>query len=159
MKKFITVILTAAFTICLAQAEEETLGEKTSEAWDKTKQKTKEVSRKVVNKTKETAKAVESYVTAPDADARRVKVKLNDRGVQMPGSIQAGKTAFMVTNSGKEKHNFEIEGKSLDKSFWLSLPPGGSKIMQIDLKPGIYEVDCPLQEHADKETKAKLTVK
>lgn len=140
-------------------AEEKTTGEKTAEAWDKTKQTTKEVGSAVVKKTKEAIAAVEHKIDKPDADARKVNVQLSDKGVQMPGSLPAGKTAFIVKNTGKQKHNFEIEGEHLDKSFWFSIAPGATKTMQVDLKPGTYESECSVDDHAGKEPKVKLTVK
>jgi iron uptake system EfeUOB component EfeO/EfeM len=141
----------------LLQAEEKSVAEKSAEVWDKTKEKTKEVTSAVAQKTKETVAAVEDAIDKPDADARSVDVKITDEGVQMPTRITAGKTAFVVTNTGKQKHNFEIEGENLEKSFWLAIAPGASKTMQVTLKPGTYEADCKL--HQPKEAKVKLTVK
>ena len=141
------------------RAAEETVGEKTAEAWDATKKTTKAVTKTVVKKTKEAANAVEDAIVNPDADARKVNVTVTDKGVQMPGNIAAGKTAFVVKNSGKKSHNFEVEGAGLKKSFWLDLAPGATKTMQVDLKPGTYEADCRIGEHAGKEAKVRLTVK
>ena len=162
--------LTCAFCFAAAQAEEKTVAEKTEEVWDETKKKTKEVSKAVVKttkettkavakKTKETVKAIEHKIDTPDADARKVNVTITDGGVQMPASLRPGKTAFIVTNSGKKKHNFEIEGENLDKSFWFAIAPKDSKTMQVDLKPGIYDAHCSVGEHANKEAKVKLMVK
>ena len=134
-----------------------TAGEKTSEAWDKTKETAKAAGHAVAVKTKEAVDAVENAVSKPDADAHQVKVEITDKGIHMAKSLPAGKTAFMVRNSGKEKHNFEIEGPDTDKSFWLAIAPGDSKILQVDLKAGSYEADCKL--HQPNEPKVKLTVK
>ena len=170
MKNFLTATLACSFCLTLAQAEEKTISEKSAEAWDATKKKTKEVSKAVVEttketsqavvkKTKETVKAIEHSIDTPDADARKVEVTINDGGVQMPRSLRAGKTAFIVKNNGKQDHNFEIEGENLEKSFWFSITPKNSKTMQVDLKPGTYEAHCSVDEHADKETRVKLAVK
>ena len=168
--KFFVAFLACAFCCAVAQAEEKTVAEKTEEVWDETKKKTKEVSKAVVKttketskavakKTKETVKAIEHKIDTPDADARKVKVTITDGGVQMPASLRPGKTAFIVTNTGKQKHNFEIEGEHLDKSFWFGIAPKDSKTMQVDLKPGSYEAHCSVAEHANKETRVKLAVK
>jgi hypothetical protein len=170
-----TTKLAIAFLACasccaMVQAEEKTVAEKTEEVWDKTKQKTKEVSKAVVKttkettqtvakKTKETVNAIEHKIDTPDPDARKVNVTITDSGVQMPASLRSGKTAFIVKNSGKQKHNFEIEGEHLDKSFWFAIAPKDSKTMQVDLKPGSYDAHCSVGEHANKETKVKLVVK
>ena len=168
--KFVIAFLACAFCCAVAQAAEKSVAQKTEEVWDKTKQKTKEVSKTVAketkeaaktvaNKTKETVKAIEHKIDTPDADARKVSVTINDGGVRMPRSLSAGKTAFVVTNNGKQNHNFEIEGENLEKSFWFSLSPKQTKTMQVDLKPGTYEADCSVDEHANKEAKIKLVVK
>ena len=177
--KFVIALLCCAFCCGIAQAE--TVAEKTEEVWDKTKAKTKEVTktvakktkqaaktvaretketaRTVANKTKETVKSIEHNIDTPDADARKVQVTVNDGGVRMPRSLSAGKTAFVVTNNGKQNHNFEIEGENLEKSFWFSLAPRQTKTMQVNLRPGSYEADCSVAEHANKEAKIKLVVK
>jgi seryl-tRNA synthetase len=169
-KRILVVFLACAFCCTVAQAEEKTVAEKTEEVWDKTKKKTKEVSKAVVKttkettkavakKTKETVKAIEHKIDTPDADARKVNVTISDGGIQMPSSLPAGKTAFIVKNSGKQKHNFEIEGPSLDKSFWFAIAPNQTKTMQVDLTRGSYEADCSVGDHANKEAKVKLAVK
>jgi iron uptake system EfeUOB component EfeO/EfeM len=168
--KVFIAVLACAFYCAGAQAEEKTVAEKTEEVWDKTKKKTKEVTKTVAKKTKETAKtvanktketvnAIEHKIDTPDADARKVTVTINDAGVQMPASLRPGKTAFIVTNNGKQKHNFEIEGEHLDKGFWFAIAPKDSKTMQVDLKRGTYEAHCSVADHANKEAKVKLAVK
>lgn len=169
MKIFIA-FLACAICCAVAQAEEKTVSEKSAEVWDETKKKTKEVTKAVVKttketskavakKTKETVKAIEHKIDTPDADARKVQVTMTDGGVQMPASLRSGKTAFIVKNSGKQNHNFEIEGEHLDKSFWFAIAPKDSKTMQVDLKPGTYDAHCSVAEHANKEARVKLTVK
>src|SRR5687768_5355351 len=108
-KIFFMAFLACSICCALAQAEEKTVSEKSAEVWDETKKKTKEVSNTVVKKTKETVKAIEHKIDTPDPDARKVQVSITDQGVQMPASLRAGKTAFIVKNNGKQKHNFEIE--------------------------------------------------
>jgi hypothetical protein len=168
--KLFIAFLACAFCFAVAQAAEKTVAEKTEEVWDETKKKTKEVSKAVVKttkettkavakKTKETVKAIEHKIDTPDADARKVNVTITDGGVQMPASLRPGKTAFIVKNNGKQKHNFEIEGEHLDKSFWFAIAPKDSKTMQVDLKRGTYEAHCSVADHANKEAKVKLAVK
>ena len=177
--KFVIALLACA--LCCGVARAESVAEKTEEVWDKTKAKTKQVTktvakktkqaaktvaretketaRTVKNKTKQTVNAIEHKIDTPDADARKVNVTVNDGGVRMPRSLSAGKTAFVVTNNGKQNHNFEIEGENLDKSFWFSLAPKQTKTMQVNLTPGSYEADCSVADHSTKEAKIKLVVK
>jgi|GEM_PF-1182369 len=169
-KRFFIAVLTCSLCFTVAKAEEKTVSEKTAEVWDDTKKTTKKVTKAVVKttketgkavakKTKETVKAIEHSIDTPDADARKVEVTITDAGVQMPRSLRPGKTAFIVKNSGKQKHNFEIEGENLDKSFWFAIDPKDSKTMQVDLKPGTYEAHCSVDDHAGKEARVKLAVK
>lgn len=161
MNKFFCLLIAAflAFPFLAAGTEEKTASEQASEAWDATKKTTKDVSRQVVKKTKETVAAIEHKIDNPDADARKIDVQLTDKGVQMPNALPPGKTAFMVENTGKQKHNFEITGEELDKSFWFSIAPGSKKTMQVELKAGRYDAACSIDEHDGKESKTLLTVK
>ena len=175
MTKFFMAFLACAFCCAMAQAEEKTVAEKTEEVWDKTTTKTKQVTktvakktteaaRTVAKKTKETVNPIENKIGTPDADARKVTVTINDGGVQIPASLRSGKTAFVVRNNGKQRHNFEIEGPNLDKiGQWRAevppLAPKETKTMQVNLKPGSYEAHCSVAEHANKEARVKLVVK
>ncbi len=141
------------------EAQEKSVSQKTAEVWNKTKATTKKVSRTVAKTTRDTVNRVEAAVREPDADARKVTVKVNDKGVQMPKSLSAGKTAFVVTNTGKDAHNFEIEGSGMDKSFWFALGPNQTKTMQVDLRPGTYDAVCTAEAHGGKEQKIRVTVK
>lgn len=157
---FLALAAAVAFATQTGNAsEEKTVGEKSAEAWDKTKETTKEVTEAVVKKTKETVAAVEHKIDQPDADAKKVNVQVTDKGVQMPKSLAAGKTAFIVKNTGKQKHNFQITGAGLDEGFWFSIAPGSDKTMQVDLKAGSYDAVCSVNDHAGKEAKTQLAVK
>ncbi len=161
-KNLLTVTALTALMIspALRAAEvkdEKTVSEKTAEVWDKTKETAKDAGEAIADKTKKAVSAVENAIDKPDADAHKVNVEVTDKGIEMPKSLPAGKTAFIVKNAGKEKHNFEIEGANLEESFWLAISPGDSKTMQVDLKAGTYEADCKL--HSPKEPRVKLVVK
>jgi plastocyanin len=160
MKTIIAFLVALAFAsgvTAVRGQEQKTTGGKAAEVWDKTKKTTKEVTRDVVDKTAKAVEKIESSVDRPDADANRVDVTITEKGVQMPKTLKPGKTAFVVKNGGKEKHNFEIEGPRLDKSFWFAVAPNATKTMQVNLEPGTYEADCKL--HEGREPKVKLTVK
>jgi uncharacterized cupredoxin-like copper-binding protein len=154
---FVSLALASALSLATA-AEEKTFGQKAGETLDKAAQKTKEAGQTVADKTKKTAEAIAEKVT-PDADARKVEVTLSEKNISMPKSLGAGKTAFVVTNNGKGKHNFEIEGQGIDKKFMLSLDPKDTKTLHVDLKPGTYKVSCPVGDHAEEGMKLDLIVK
>ena len=138
--------------------EYKTLGEKTTETLEKAKEKTKAAGQTVVKTTKETTKAVVDAVT-PDSDARKVDVKLMEHSIDMPKTLDGGKTAFVVHNSGKEKHNFEVKGEGIDKKFILDVAPGDTKVLHVTLKSGTYKVSCPVKDHEHEGMNLTLTVK
>jgi iron uptake system EfeUOB component EfeO/EfeM len=90
-------------------------------------------------------------------------VTLTEGGMQMPANLRSGKTAFVVTNNGKQRHNFEIEGDKNRLGQWRAevppLAPKQTKTMQVNLKPGSYEAHCTVADHANKEAKVKLAVR
>lgn len=142
-----------------AAAQEKSTSQKASEAWQATKETTRDVTKKAVRATKRAAHKAEAAIAKPDEDARKVEVTLSDGGVQMPKSLPAGKTAFIVRNIGKQGHNFEVEGGGIEKSFWFAVPPNESKTMQVELKPGTYDAICRAEGHEGKESKISVTVK
>jgi len=75
-----------------------------------------------------------------------VEVKLSEYKIEMPKSAAAGSTTFMITNTGKEVHNFEIEGNGIEKRSG-ELGAGETKTLLVELKPGKYEVYCPVPGH------------
>lgn len=91
--------------------------------------------------------------------AQRVEVTLADFSVEMPDTAAAGQTTFVVTNSGKVAHNFEIEGEGLEEEFEADLQPGETQELTIDLEPGTYKVYCPVAGHEDAGMVTELVVK
>ena len=159
MKNTIFVPFTFAACLSLVSAEEKkTLGEKTSETFEKAKEKTKEAGRAVADTTKRAVDKVVDAVT-PDEDARKVEVKLSEHHIEMPKTLGTGKTAFLVRNAGKEKHNFEIKGEGIEKKFFADIAPNDTKVLHVDLKPGNYKIYCPVGDHATDGMAANLTVK
>jgi uncharacterized cupredoxin-like copper-binding protein len=162
MKTFIAMMLAAAVSLVVVRAAEqeknETLGQKTSEAWDTTKEKTREAARDVADLTKKAADTVTDALT-PEGDARKVEVKLSEHAISMPTKLESGKTAFIVHNAGREARNFNVEGEGIDKKFFAPVDPDQTKVLHVDLKPGAYEVICPMKNHAKKGMKLRLTVK
>ena len=157
---FVALGLAAAISVAPAQDKksDKTLGEKTTDTLQKAGEKTKDVGRAIGDTTKKAANAVVDAVT-PDKDAHKVEVKLIEHRIEMPKSVEAGKTAFVVRNGGKEKHNFEIQGEGIEKKFLAPLDPDETKVLHVDLKPGTYKVYCPVKDHDAEGMKLNLTVK
>src|SRR5215208_5032851 len=153
----IPAVLAAALSIASAQEKksDKTLGEKTSETLQKAGEKVKDTGRAVADTTKKATDTVVDAVT-PDKDARKVEVKLVDHRIDMPKQIEAGKTAFVVHNAGKDKHNFEVAGEGIDKKFMANVAPNETKVLHVDLKPGTYKVYCPVGDHEAEGMKLNL---
>lgn len=161
MKTLITIsLIVTAFSIALAEEEKssQTLGERTAATLSKVGEKTKDTGRLIADTTKNAAAVVVDAVT-PDSDARKVVVRLNEHQIDMPISVKPGKTAFIVHNAGTEKHNFEIEGQGIEKTFMIGLSPDQTKVLHADLKPGHYRVFCPMKNHSTEGMRVSLTVK
>src|SRR5690242_20106241 len=58
-------------------------------------------------------------------------------------SLQPGVTTFKIHNSGTITHGFEVEGKGLEKRIRL-LEPGEDATLTVTLKPGQYQLYCPV---------------
>ena len=162
MKTFVSVLIAAAVSIAIAQAQEKkedkTLGEKTSETLDKAGDTAKKAGRTIADTTQKAADAVVDAVT-PEAGARKVNVTLTEHRIAMPKQVKPGKTAFIVKNAGKEKHSFEVKGEGIDQKFLTAVDPNQSKVLHVNLKAGNYEVICPVKDHDDKGMKVNLTVR
>ena len=117
----------------------------------------KNVGHKVVKGTKKAVNKVVDAVT-PDPDARRVDVTLSDEKIDMPTSVEPGKTAFVVKNAGNEKHNFVVRGKDGIHKFTVDLQPNETKVLHVQMKRGTYTAYSPVNGNRKKETETTLTV-
>jgi archaellum component FlaG (FlaF/FlaG flagellin family) len=139
----ILLACTAAFSFTAAQ--DKTTGQKAEGLLKKAEEKTVAAGKAVVNGTKKAGRAIADAVT-PDKDATKVEVNVNDSDITLPAKLGAGKTAFMVKNTGKEKHNFHIKGEGVDEKFLMAVGVNDTKVMHVHLKPGTYHVSCPMKE-------------
>lgn len=141
-----------------AEEKDKTAGEKASDAWDTTKEKTKEAANAVSDTTKKAVHAVKEALT-PDPDANKVNVTLTDDGVDLPKAVDSGKTAFVVKNSGKEKHNFAVKGHEVEEKLLFALDPDQTKVLHVELKPGKYKAMVLMTEKENKAIEVNLTVR
>jgi uncharacterized cupredoxin-like copper-binding protein len=74
-----------------------------------------------------------------------------------PSSVHAGKVTFEVKNDGKIPHDLVVEGNGVKAKTPL-LDPGESKTLEVDLKPGTYDVYCSVPGHKEAGMDIKLTV-
>lgn len=94
----------------------------------------------------------------PVTGENRVEVQLDEFTITMPVSITAGQTSFEVTNIGTEEHSFKIAGQGVEAELDHHLQPGESMTLDVNLTPGIYEVICPVDDHAGEGMRLELTV-
>jgi plastocyanin len=92
------------------------------------------------------------------AESFAVEVILTEWAIDMPTSVPAGTVIFTVTNTGTVSHNFEIEGNDIEQTFETDLAPGETRVLEVELQPGTYEVYCPVSGHAENGMERELTV-
>ena len=77
-------------------------------------------------------------------DPAQVSAKLSEWTVQLSeAAIPAGPVNFTITNAGSIPHAFEVEGPGVEKETAL-IQPGEKAMLTLTLKPGEYEVYCPV---------------
>jgi plastocyanin len=77
-----------------------------------------------------------------------------------PSSVsvdKAGSVTLHVVDDGSENHALEIEGNGVEEET-ETLSPGDSADLTVDLKPGTYEVYCPIDGHRKEGMEGELVV-
>ena len=81
----------------------------------------------------------------------QVSVKLSEWKVELSqASVPTGTVTFAITNAGSIPHGFEVEGKGIEKEI-ATIQPGATDTLTLTLKPGTYEVYCPVGEDSHKK--------
>jgi plastocyanin len=93
-----------------------------------------------------------------DKPAGTVDVHLSEYAIQMPQTLPAGPTTFVVHNDGKKIHSFRIEGPGLSEILAKPVEPEMTESLQVTLQPGEYKVYCPVGSHENKGMKTTLKV-
>jgi plastocyanin len=93
-------------------------------------------------------------------DPTAVSAKLSEWKVELSQpSVTAGNVTFTVTNTGTVPHAFEVEGQGIEKETEV-IQPGSSASLKLTLKPGNYDVYCPVggdsHKHLGMETHLKV---
>lgn len=87
----------------------------------------------------------------PRGDPTPVSVKLSEWKVQLSqATVPTGKITLIITNVGSIPHALEIEGAGIERKTGL-IQPGQLDTLTLDLKPGRYEIYCPVGENSHKK--------
>ena len=80
-----------------------------------------------------------------------VSANLSEWTIQLSeGTVPAGQVTFTVKNGGTIPHAFEVEGNGAEKETPV-IQPGASAALTLTLKPGTYEVYCPVGQDSHKK--------
>jgi plastocyanin len=84
-------------------------------------------------------------------DPAAVSAKLSEWKVELSEhTIAAGTVTFTIANAGSIPHGFEVEGQGIEQETSI-IQPGSSGTLTLTLKPGTYEVYCPVGEASHKK--------
>jgi uncharacterized cupredoxin-like copper-binding protein len=90
--------------------------------------------------------------------AGTVEVRLTEYAVEMPATLPAGPTTFLVHNKGVKRHSFKIQGPGIDTMLEAVVPQKKTGKLEVTLQPGEYKVYCPIGNHSAKGMTMKLLV-
>jgi len=80
-----------------------------------------------------------------------VSARLSEWTIQLSeATVPTGQVTFAVTNGGSIPHAFEVEGNGTERATPL-IQPGASATLTLTLKPGTYEVYCPVGDNSHKK--------
>jgi|SRR6185369_4606015 len=102
--------------------------------------------------------AIHAETPKEDKAAGTVEVHLHEYAVDMPATLPAGPTTFVVYNDGGKVHSFKIEGPGMAELLEKPVPPHASGTLKVTLQPGEYKVYCPVGSHEIKGMKMTLKV-
>jgi uncharacterized cupredoxin-like copper-binding protein len=93
------------------------------------------------------------------ATSPTVDIQLTEYEIRMPDSLVAGPQRFRITNSGKQTHNFIIEGGGIAQKLASDLTRGNTAELAVNLPAGSYTVYCPVDGHRGKGMQRTLVVR
>jgi plastocyanin len=84
-------------------------------------------------------------------DPAAVSAKLSEWKVELSEhTVAAGTVTFTIANAGSIPHAFEVEGQGIEQETAV-IQPGSSGTLTLTLKPGTYEVYCPVGADSHKK--------
>lgn len=94
----------------------------------------------------------------PGMSPTAVDVRLSEWKVEVSAAtVPAGPVVFHVANAGQIEHAFEVEGTGLEQRSG-PIAAGAEGMLNVTLKPGRYELYCPVGDGAHKLAGMKATI-
>ena len=85
------------------------------------------------------------------ARAQPVPVTLSEWTIELGrDTVRAGSVTFQVRNEGTIVHGFHIAGQGVEKET-RQIPAGESATLTVTLKPGTYDLYCPMSEQTHRK--------
>jgi len=84
------------------------------------------------------------------AQSVAVPVTLTEWKIELArDTVPAGPVTFRLSNKGTVTHGFYVRGEGVDKGS-REVAAGASGTFSVTLKPGMYEVFCPMSDNSHK---------
>jgi plastocyanin len=97
-------------------------------------------------------------LSAHTAGAQAVTVKLSEwKMVLSRDTVRAGAVSFRLVNEGAVAHSFFVLGEGVSKGT-KDIAAKQSATLTVNLKPGTYEVYCPMSDESHKLAGMKGTL-
>src|SRR4051794_30700219 len=98
-----------------------------------------------------TAAFIPGRRSRPSRAAAALTATLSEWKIDLSSAtVAAGKVTFSATNAGSIPHALEVEGNGLEQKTPL-IQPGETATLMLTLKPGRYEIYCPVGEDSHKK--------
>ncbi|MBM4193379.1 MAG: hypothetical protein FJ202_03230 [Gemmatimonadetes bacterium] len=89
-------------------------------------------------------------LTASASQAQYVDITLNEwKILSKKDTVKAGRVTFQIKNTGSMAHALRITGEGVDKAT-VDIARNGGGSLVVTLKPGTYELWCPLSDDTHK---------
>jgi len=97
---------------------------------------------------------------SPAAGASTVTVTLTDFEIELSNtSLTAGTYTFVIDQQGQHPHALSIKGPGVDTVSMPTVQPGGrGQPLTVTLRPGRYELWCPVDNHRGQGMNTTITV-
>lgn len=73
-------------------------------------------------------------------------------------AIPPGPAILTVENRGTDVHNLYVEGEGISRAAGDAIPAGQSATVDVNFKPGVYTLYCPITDHRTKGEEVKVTI-